>query len=48
VKAWLEDFGRSLPKVKEEILEATSVGVIVRGGPAHTRVPMVSGTMEGL
>jgi AhpD family alkylhydroperoxidase len=33
---------------KEEILEATSVAVMMSGGPAYTHMPMVLDTIEGL
>ena len=33
---------------KEEILEATSVAVMMSGGPAYTHMPMVLETIEGL
>ncbi len=33
---------------KEEILEATSVAVMMSGGPAYTHMPMVLETIEAL
>jgi AhpD family alkylhydroperoxidase len=33
---------------KEEILEATSVAVMMSGGPAYTHMPMVIETIEAL
>ena len=47
-KEFLAKFKNDVAKMKQQILEAASVAVVMGGGPAYTHIPVVMDTLESL